>query len=56
MIGPRATRSFSCQTDGCREKANFWITKEERNKHVCMHCRNEMLSVYDWAILKWDWK
>lgn len=59
----RTTRSFPCQTQGCEGYALFWITTHEpsdngdrdhqRNKHVCMACRDEMTSLYGWSLLDW---
>lgn len=51
----RTTRSFHCMTEECENYAVTWITlvEENRNKHVCLDCRNYLTTEEGWILLNW---
>lgn len=49
----KSVRHHRCQTDGCDQWAVVWITLEDRNKNVCLSCRDEMCALYGWVMFNW---
>ncbi len=46
--------SLDADGNGCEGWAAVWITKDDFNKHVCVSCRDEMISVFGWKMLDWN--
>ncbi len=49
----RGQRTFKCMTNNCENWAAVWITLNDRNKHVCFACRDELMAVFGWVLLDW---
>lgn len=51
----RIARYHACMTKDCDEPAIYWVRleAENRNKHVCGNCRDELVGAFGWVLFNW---